>query len=68
MAKIEEQISTLSETELRTFRSWFMKFDAAHWDEQFAREATAGKLNELAAEALEQYDLLPEGKMRCRNA
>ena len=54
--KIEEQISTLSETDLRTFRSWFTKFDAAHWDEQFALDVHAGKLNDLAAEALEHYD------------
>lgn len=56
LKKIEEQVSTLSETELRTFRSWFMKYDAAHWDEQFIRDVNAGKLNELAAEAFEQYD------------
>jgi hypothetical protein len=54
--KIEEQVSALTETDLRTFRTWFMKFDAAHWDEQFSRDMNAGKLNNLAAEALEQYD------------
>jgi hypothetical protein len=54
--KIEEQISTLSETDLRSFRSWFTKFDAAHWDEQLTRDVQAGKLDDLAAEALEHYN------------
>jgi hypothetical protein len=54
--KIEEQVSSLTETDLRTFRSWFMQFDAANWDEQFSCDANAGKLNNLAAEALEQYN------------
>lgn len=59
--KIEEEIAALSKTELRTFRSWFMKFDAAHWDEQLTHDIQAGKLNELAAEALEHY-----GKGQCK--
>jgi hypothetical protein len=53
--KIEEEVASLSDDELRTFRSWFLKFDSARWDEQLARDVQAGKLEGLAAEALEQY-------------
>ncbi len=59
--KIETEVTALSETELRTFRSWFMKFDAAHWDDQLNNDVRAGKLDGLAAEALEQY-----GKGQCK--
>jgi hypothetical protein len=53
--KIETEVASLSDMDLRVFRAWFQKFDAARWDEQLARDVRAGKLNELAAEALEQY-------------
>ncbi len=53
--KIEDQVAALSEDELGAFRSWFLEFDAARWDEQLARDVPAGKLDGLAAEALEQY-------------
>ena len=53
--KIETEVTALSEKDLCAFRAWFFKFDAARWDEQLARDVSAGKLNGLAAEALEQY-------------
>jgi hypothetical protein len=53
--KIETEVTALSEKDLCAFRAWFFKYDAAHWDEQLARDVRAGKLNDLAAEALEQY-------------
>lgn len=59
--KIEEEVAALSEAELRDFRSWFTRFDAVQWDEQLTRDVQAGKLDGLAAEALEQY-----GKGRCK--
>ncbi len=53
--KIEEEVAALSDDELRSFRSWFVEFDAANWDRQFASDATNGRLDELAAEALAHY-------------
>ena len=53
--KIETEVTALSEKDPCAFRAWFFKFDAAHWDEQLARDVRTGKLNELADEALEQY-------------
>lgn len=59
--KIEEEVAALSESELRTFRSWFLEFDAARWDDRLTCDVQAGKLDGLAAEALEQY-----GKGQCK--
>ncbi len=59
--KIEEEVAALSETDLRDFRTWFADFDAARWDAQLSRDVQTGKLDGLAAEALEQY-----GKGKCK--
>lgn len=59
--KVEEEVAALSESELRDFRTWFSRFDAAQWDAQLTRDVQAGKLDGLTAEALEQY-----GKGRCK--
>jgi hypothetical protein len=53
--KLENEIASLSDHDLRAFRAWFQEFDAARWDKQFASDAQAGKLDGLAAEALEHY-------------
>jgi hypothetical protein len=53
--KIETEVTALSEKDLCAFRAWFFKFDSARWDEQLVRDVQAGKLDGLAAEALEQY-------------
>ncbi len=54
--KIETDVASLSDADLRAFRDWFQKFDADRWDEQFARDVQGGKLEGLAAEALEHYE------------
>jgi hypothetical protein len=59
--KIEAEVAALSEEELRSFRAWFLDFDATRWDAQLTDDAHAGKLDGLAAEALEQY-----GKGQCK--
>ncbi len=53
--KIETDVASLSDADLRAFRAWFQKFDAARWDEQFTSDVQGGKLAGLAAEALEHY-------------
>lgn len=55
LQRIESQIATLPESELRQFRSWFDQFDAQHWDRTFAADINNGKLDSLAAEALAHY-------------
>ena len=60
--EIEKAIRQLSPKELATLRAWFATFDAEVWDQQFAEDVAAGRLEQLAEEALED---LREG--RCTN-
>jgi hypothetical protein len=53
--EIEEAIRQLPPDELARFRQWYAEFDAQIWDEQFERDAKAGKLNKLAEKAIEEY-------------
>jgi hypothetical protein len=50
--EIERAISELSADDLAAFRAWFIEFDAAVWDKRFEEDAAAGRLDELADEAL----------------
>ena len=50
--EIEKAVRQLSAEELAEFRRWFAEFDAELWDRQIERDATAGKLDALANEAL----------------
>ncbi len=43
------------------FRRWFFEFDAEQWDEQIERDVHAGRLDQLAEQALKH---LQEG--RCK--
>lgn len=52
---IEKAVKELPKEELSKFRSWFVKFDEAAWDAQIEADATAGKLDALAAEALAEH-------------
>ena len=52
---IEKAIEALPAAELAEFRRWFAEFDAAAWDQQIERDAAAGKLDQLAAEALADF-------------
>ena len=53
--QIESQIQSLSAEELAKFRAWFIEFDGRVWDEQIEADVKAGKLKNLAAEALAEY-------------
>ena len=52
---IEKAIESLLPSELVEFRRWFAEFDAVAWDQQVEQDATAGRLDELAAEALAEF-------------
>ncbi len=54
--EIEAAVSKLSQTELSSFRAWFVDFDAAVWDRQFEKDVKAGRLDSLANEALRDLD------------
>ena len=52
---IEKAVEALPPEELAEFRQWFAEFDARAWDQQLERDAAAGKLDALAAEALSDH-------------
>lgn len=50
--EIETAVAHLPEEKLVEFREWFEKFDTKQWDRQFEEDASSGKLDALADEAL----------------
>lgn len=52
IAEIETAVSQLGPDELAAFRAWFAAFDAEAWDRQFEEDVAAGRLDQLAEEAL----------------
>lgn len=56
IAKIQEEILTLSETDYRQLRQWFNELDWDEWDRQIAEDSNAGKLDFLIAEAIEEKE------------
>ncbi len=50
---IEKAIRELSPDDFAALRAWFARFDAGPWDQQFADDVSAGRLNALAAEAID---------------
>ena len=55
VSAIEQAIERLPYAELAEFRRWFAQFNEAAWDAQIERDAAAGKLDALAAEAMADY-------------
>ena len=53
--ELEQAVSALSEEQLKAFRAWFEEFDAQTWDAQIERDVDDGKLDALAAAALDAY-------------
>lgn len=49
---IAHAIERLSADDARALREWFFKRDAEEWDRQFEHDASAGRLDALAEEAL----------------
>ena len=58
---IEQQIRELSSAEFAELREWVMAQDWAAWDSKIEADARSGKLNDLVAEAREEYE---DGKAR----
>ena len=55
MKELQSAISQLSAEELARFREWFDKFDAEGWDRQFEEDAKSGKLDQLANQAIADF-------------
>lgn len=59
LKSIEKAVEALPSKELAAFRSWFAEFDAAAWDKQIECDASSGKLDGLAVEALSDFQSGP---------
>jgi succinate dehydrogenase flavin-adding protein (antitoxin of CptAB toxin-antitoxin module) len=55
LATAEQAVTQLTPEELAQFRRWFAEYDSDLWDAQIEADATAGKLDALAQEALAEY-------------
>ena len=51
--EIEDAIGKLPPDDLAALRAWFAEFDAVVWDRQFEQDVAEGRLDDLAAEALQ---------------
>lgn len=54
--EIEKAVRDLPEEELKRFRAWYEEFDAERWDRQFEDDVAKGKLDDLAAQALQDLN------------
>ena len=54
--QIESDVRTLTPEELRSFRDWFLGFDADAWDAQIEADVKSGKLKSLAERAVRDHE------------
>jgi hypothetical protein len=54
--EIEKAVSALPSNELEQFRKWFDEFDAKEWDKQFENDVMSGKLDQIAENAIADFD------------
>ena len=54
--EIEDAISHLSPEEFKAFRIWFDEYENQQWDSQFEKDVESGRLDNIAQEALKEYD------------
>lgn len=55
VALLERAVEQLGREDLAVFREWFSSFEAAEWDSQIERDISAGKLDTLASEGIEEF-------------
>jgi hypothetical protein len=52
---IESAVTRLSAIDYSRFRDWVLEYDNRIWDKQMTEDAESGRLDDLAAEALEDF-------------
>jgi hypothetical protein len=52
---IEKAVAELPPDQLLRFRAWFEEFEAARFDDRIERDAKAGRLDQLAEQALSDF-------------
>jgi hypothetical protein len=50
--KLENEVQRLNPDELAAFRDWFRRYDSDEWDKVIERDVSAGRLDNLAEEAI----------------
>ena len=55
VAKLEKDVQQLSRDELSAFRDWFRKYDSDAWDREIEEDVSAGRLDQLASEAIAEH-------------
>lgn len=66
--EIENAVRRLSAIDLAAFRAWFSRFDAECWDQQFEEDVAAGRLDQLADEAMEDLSQAGQSAAGCITA
>jgi hypothetical protein len=54
--EIKSAITHLPEKEFNSFVDWFEKFEEERWDKELEKDIAEGKLDNLADEALKEFD------------
>lgn len=54
--QIEAAILNLSETDFAKLRNWLLDLDYQQWDRQLEQDIMDGKLDDLAKEALAEFE------------
>ena len=54
--EIEKAILKLSASEFKQLRNWLLELDYQQWDKQLEEDIMNGKLDELAKEALADFE------------
>ena len=54
--QLEQDIMSLSASELAALRDWFQSYLADEWDRQIEADAETGKLDHLAREAIAEHE------------
>ena len=52
---LESEVQNLSRPDLAAFREWFRQYDADEWDQQIEEDIRAGRLDQLAEEAIAEH-------------
>ena len=56
LEKIEQDIASLSTSDVAKLAEWFAEFQAELWDRQIESDANSGKLEKLAEQALSDHE------------
>jgi len=56
LKQIETAILNLSTDEFKQFKQWFLDLDYQQWEQQLEQDVVTGKLEELANEAIAEFE------------